>query len=206
MGEHFRLIGNKRNKKHKKSKQTRTINKKNLHFWAPENLHFIHQQPLHSEKVTVQCALGITRPWFFKRMGPDLLLIWLNSFVCMNVIETRTVTTKNPFTCLVPAGRYNCAHCKRINRFLDACFLDILSRVLAILLDLPVFPTIGVWFFSWGYLKSRVYLDKPQNFDELKTTIIEDITVSWIIQWINMQWIHMACRTGLCIEVINQLH
>lgn len=141
------------------------MNKKNLHFWAPENLHFIHQQPLHSEKVTVQCALGITRPWFFKMMGPDLLLIWLNSFVCMNVIETKTVTTNNSFTCLVPAGRCNCASLQTHQwEFLDACFLDILSRVLAILLDLPGFPTYRCVIFFMGISEEPCLFGQATKF------------------------------------------
>lgn len=72
--------------------------------------------------------------------------------------------------------------------FLDACFLDKLSRISAMSLGLPGFPTyLGVIFLR-GYLKSRVYLDEPRTFDELKTAIIKDITailaemLCWILK------------------------
>jgi hypothetical protein len=40
------------------------INKQNFRYWAEENLHLLHQSPLHSQ-VTVWCGLnsfGILRP------------------------------------------------------------------------------------------------------------------------------------------------
>lgn len=48
--------------------------------------------------------------------------------------------------------------------FLDPCFLERLSRVLVMFLDLAGPPTCN-----------QVYNYKPRNLDELKTAIIEQI-------------------------------
>ena len=45
------------------------VNKQNCRIWSDENPREIHQVPLHSEKVTVWCALwsgGIIGPYFFE--------------------------------------------------------------------------------------------------------------------------------------------
>jgi hypothetical protein len=34
------------------------VNKQNFRYWAEENLRQLHQQPLHSGKVTVRCAVA----------------------------------------------------------------------------------------------------------------------------------------------------
>lgn len=44
------------------------VNKQNCRYWAKENPRELHQKPLHSQKVTVWCALskvGIIGPYFF---------------------------------------------------------------------------------------------------------------------------------------------
>jgi len=45
------------------------VNKQNLRYWASENPLNIHKEPLHSERVTVWCAIGIfgiIGPYFFE--------------------------------------------------------------------------------------------------------------------------------------------
>ncbi|KAF2892650.1 hypothetical protein ILUMI_13524 [Ignelater luminosus] len=37
-----------------------TVNKQNFKYWAPENPRNDHEQPLHSDKVTLWCAIGTT--------------------------------------------------------------------------------------------------------------------------------------------------
>ena len=52
---HFRLSGD--------------VNKQNMRYWSPDNPRQLHQRPLHSQRVTVWCALsrvGIIGPWFFE--------------------------------------------------------------------------------------------------------------------------------------------
>ena len=45
------------------------VNKQNMRYWSRDNPRELHQRPLHSERVTVWCALsqvGIIGPWFFE--------------------------------------------------------------------------------------------------------------------------------------------
>ena len=45
------------------------VNKQNCRFWAKENPKELHQKPLHSEKVTVWCAMskfGVIGLYFFE--------------------------------------------------------------------------------------------------------------------------------------------
>ena len=49
-----------------------TINKHNLRYWAPEQPRLVHQRLLHSQRVTVWCAVGssgIIRPYFVEDSG-----------------------------------------------------------------------------------------------------------------------------------------
>jgi len=46
-----------------------TVNKQNCRYWSPDNPHNIHQRPLHSDPVTVRCAVtpfGVIGPHFFE--------------------------------------------------------------------------------------------------------------------------------------------
>ncbi|QQP55570.1 Transposable element Tc3 transposase [Caligus rogercresseyi] len=40
----------------------------------------------------------------------------------------------------------------------------------------PVHPTYPLVIFLWGYLKSRVYVNRPTNLADLKANIREEIT------------------------------
>ena len=45
------------------------VNKQNMRYWSPDNQRQLHHRPLHSQRVTVWCALsrvGIIGPWFFE--------------------------------------------------------------------------------------------------------------------------------------------
>ncbi|GBM32146.1 hypothetical protein AVEN_11929-1 [Araneus ventricosus] len=48
------------------------VNKQNFLYWAPNNPRKIHERPLHSERVTVWCAVadsGVIGPYFFEENG-----------------------------------------------------------------------------------------------------------------------------------------
>ena len=52
------------------------VNKQNCLYWSPDNPHNIHQQPLHSDRVTVWCAVapfGIIGTYFFEENGVTLI-------------------------------------------------------------------------------------------------------------------------------------
>jgi hypothetical protein len=48
------------------------VNSQNFRYWSPLNLQQLHEEPLHSPKITVWCAIGvmqITGPYFFEDNG-----------------------------------------------------------------------------------------------------------------------------------------
>ncbi|PNF23566.1 hypothetical protein B7P43_G05611 [Cryptotermes secundus] len=48
---------------------SRYVNKQNMHHWSGNNPREVHERPLHSDKVTVRCALlrvGVIAPYFFE--------------------------------------------------------------------------------------------------------------------------------------------
>jgi len=62
------------------------VNKQNMPYWSGANPREIHQRPLHSDRVTVWCAIsriGITVPYFFDE---DDHAVTVNSerYVAMN--------------------------------------------------------------------------------------------------------------------------
>lgn len=54
------------------------VNKQNCRFWCEENLQIIHEQPLHSPKLTVWCGFwfgGIIGPYFFRNEAGDTVTV-----------------------------------------------------------------------------------------------------------------------------------
>lgn len=48
------------------------VNKQNMRYWSGTNSRELHEQPLHTGRVTVGNALsriGIIGPWFFEETG-----------------------------------------------------------------------------------------------------------------------------------------
>ena len=62
------------------------VNRQNSRFWALENPHLIHENPLHSEKVTVWCAISaqhIIGPYFFDDENRDTVTVNGNRYRTM---------------------------------------------------------------------------------------------------------------------------
>ena len=54
------------------------VNKENYRFWSAENPHLLHQAPLHSERLTVWCAISshnIIGPYFFQNEEGDTVTV-----------------------------------------------------------------------------------------------------------------------------------
>jgi hypothetical protein len=159
------------------------VNRHNCRYWAAENPRQLHENPLHSPKVTVWCAVakfGVIGPYFFEenrvtvtvtseryiqmvnnlfipelqRRGIDRQLLWFQQ-------DGATAHTARPsMTVLRRLFPY-----RLISRFGDVPWP-------------PRSPDLSICdFFLWGYLKSRVYEVKPRTIEELKEAIRHEITV-----------------------------
>ena len=152
------------------------VNKQNFRIWAEENPLEIHEKPLHSEKVTVWCAMThnvIIGPYFFEgtvdgeayrhmilnfmipelnRQGKAIANMWFQQDGAPphTSLETRAVLRR------YFEGRL-------ISRFGDIHWP-------------PRSPDLTPPdFFLWGFLKSKVYQNSPQNLDQLKANITHEI-------------------------------
>jgi len=60
------------------------VNKQNFRYRSQANPRALHEKPLHSEKVTVWCAMsesGIIGPYFFFRMRLAMLLLLMRTAI-----------------------------------------------------------------------------------------------------------------------------
>lgn len=154
------------------------VNKQNCRFWATENPQNIHEDPLHSAKLTVWCAVSgrcIIGPYFFTNDEGDT--------VTVNGDRYREMIS----TFFIPELRRRRINLRRVWFQQDGATCHTANETLAILQH--AFPGHLIsrrgdvdWpprspdltppdFFLWGYLKSIVYKDNPHTLLELRDTI-----------------------------------
>lgn len=152
------------------------VNKQNCRIWSEENPREIYERPLHPTKVTVWCAFwvgGIIGPYFFQNEqgdavtvngeryrtmitdyfyrrldGMDIRNFWFqqDGATCHTARETITLLRERFHGCLISRG----GDVSWPPRSCDLTPLD---------------------FFLWGYLKARVYANKPRTPNDLKNNI-----------------------------------
>lgn len=143
-----------------------SVNKQNCRYWAPkgQNPRLKHQQPLHSPKVTVWCALsssGIIRPYFFENHRGQAITV--------NGVSYRRML--NDY--FLPSRREHPAYSSHTWFQQDGATPHTSRETMALLReffprklisrfgDIPWPPRspdlTPVDFFLWGYLKSKVY-------------------------------------------------
>ena len=62
------------------------VNKQNFHYWSQANPRALHEKPLHSQKVTVWCAMsasGTIGPYFFENEAGNAVTVNADCYVEM---------------------------------------------------------------------------------------------------------------------------
>lgn len=62
------------------------VNKQNCWFWASDNLHELHQRPLHNAKVTVYCTVsscGVIGPYFSEDKNGQTITVDAKRYTAM---------------------------------------------------------------------------------------------------------------------------
>lgn len=156
-----------------------SVNKQNMRYWADANPRGLHERPLHSPKVTVWCAIssvGIIGPWFFEENG---VTVTVNSARYVNMLQEFFFPRLNELdvgdTWFQQDGAT--AHTSRAS--MAVLREHFPQRLISIRGDLewPArSPDLSPCdFFLWGFLKSRVYVNRPRTLQDLKTNIQEEI-------------------------------
>ena len=182
---HFHLNGN--------------VNKQNMRFWGTANPRVVHQHQLHSLKCTVWCGVTSQRvigPYFFENE--------VGKAVTVNGDRYRTMI--HNFIRPVAANKWfqqdgATAHTARdtitlVNEIFDE---RIISRNSEFNWPARSPDLTAPDYFLWGYLKERVYVNKPQTIEQLKHNIeaeiraIEPETLRAVMQ-------NACLRAQLCID------
>ncbi|GFU76015.1 transposable element Tc3 transposase [Trichonephila clavipes] len=123
------------------------VNKQNCRIWSEANPQVYVETPLHPEKLTVWCALwagGIIGPYFFK--NDEGHNFQQDGATCHTARATIDLL-KDTF------GDRLISRFGPVNWPPRSCDLTPLD------------------YFLWGYIKSLVYVDKPQMLDHLEDNI-----------------------------------
>lgn len=168
------------------------VNKQNMRYWADTNPRALHQMPLHSPKVTVWCAIssaGIIGPWFFEENGNT---VTVNSDRYVNMLEQFLFPRLDE----LDLGDFwfqqdgATAHTSRAS--MAVLREHFPERLISIRGDLewPArSPDLSPCdFFLWGFLKSRVYVNRPNTLEDLRANIraeIANITAAMLVRVMN---------------------
>jgi hypothetical protein len=156
------------------------INKQNSRFWGTENPRLVLQKSLHPKRVTVWCAIwagGIIGPYFFEDARGNAITIngdryrkMLRVFLGpqLEALGLGNIWFQQDGATAHTAG----ATMKKLQ-------LMFPGRIMSKRGDMdwpPRSPDLTAPdFFLWGYLKGKVYANKPTTIEELKTNIRDEI-------------------------------
>lgn len=153
------------------------VNKQNFRYWSDTNPQELHERPLHSSKVTVWCGISkkcVIGPYFFEEGGrtvtvnQDRYLRMLDNFFIPELRRKRLVMRNVWF-------QQDGATAHTANAVMDYLRRKFRGRVISRNGDVawPArSPDLSVCdYFLWGYLKSKVYANKPRTLEDLKEAI-----------------------------------
>ncbi|GFT61924.1 transposable element Tc3 transposase [Trichonephila clavipes] len=152
------------------------VNKQNCRIWSEANPQVYVETPLHPEKLTVWCALwagGVIGPYFFKNdeghnvtANGDWYRAMITNFFIpeLNNHDVQELWfQQDGATC----------HSARVTiHLLKDTFGDrLISRFGPVNWPPRSCDLTPLDYFLWGYVKSLVYVDKPQTLDHMEDNI-----------------------------------
>lgn len=161
-----------------------SVNKQNCRYWSHkgQNPRLKHQQPLHSPKVTVWCALssrGIIGPYFFENRQGQAITVTGVSYRRMLNDYFLPILREHPAYSSQTWFQQDGAT-PHTARETMALLRDLFpNKLISRFADLPWPPRspdlTPMDFFLWGYLKSKVYETAPPTISALKENIVREV-------------------------------
>ncbi|GFW90928.1 transposable element Tc3 transposase [Trichonephila clavipes] len=151
------------------------VNKQNCRIWSEANPQAYVETPLHPENLTVWCALwagGIIGPYFKNDEGHN---VTVNGDRYRAMITNSFIPELNNRDVQELWFQQDGATCHTARATIDLLKDTLGDRLISHFG--PVNCPPRSWdltpldYFSWGYVKSMVYADKPQTLDPLEDNI-----------------------------------
>lgn len=151
------------------------VNKQNYRFWADNNPRQILQKPLHSQYVTVWCAVskfGIIGPYFFEELNRR---VTVTSHRYVNMLNEFLRPKLNEFQGHEIWFQQDGATAHTARIAMDVLREIFPGRLISRSGDIPWparSPDLAVCdFFQWGNLKHKFFSGRQQSIAELKDAI-----------------------------------
>ena len=151
------------------------VNKQNMRYWSETNPKELHERPLHSDRVTVWCAMsrvGIIGPYFFQENGRA---VTVNSGRYVTMIEEFFLPALEEMDLDNVWFQQDgaTAHTARVSmNVLRAAFPEWLISLRGNLNWPAHLPDLAPCdYFLWGYLRFLVYNDHPHTLEQLQNNI-----------------------------------
>jgi len=171
------------------------VNSQNSRVLASENSNVIHEEPLHSEKIVVW--YGMSRRRIFGPIFSDATTI--TTAPCTDIFSTFVNQLDDEE---LSTGYFQqdgaTSHTSHVSMAqIQSFFGDpVISKGLWPLRSPDLTPPD---YFLWGYLKGRVYRNKPRTTDALRANITEEIqAVKGDVLARTFQ--NMECRVQSCLD------
>jgi len=154
-----------------------SVNKQNFHYWSTINPRQVHEHPLHCDRVTVWIAVakfGVIGPYFFEENGRS---VTANSARYIVMIRNSLITELrrrrlNQFRIWFQQDGATAHTSRETMAELRRLFPGKLISHRGDVLRPPCSPDLSPCdFFLWGYLKEKVYVDKPRDIPQLQNAI-----------------------------------
>jgi hypothetical protein len=154
------------------------VNKQNCRFWGSENPRAIHQRQLHPIRCTVWCGItseNVIGPYFFENEDGSAVTVNGERYRFMIENFLRPALENRPGMWFQQDGAT--AHTARDTMaLLRQIFGErIISRNSEIFWPARSPDLTAPDYFLWGFLKERVYVNKPETILELKANIVAEI-------------------------------
>ncbi|GFY36301.1 transposable element Tc3 transposase [Trichonephila clavipes] len=152
------------------------VNKQNCRIWSEANPQVFVETPLHPEKLNVWCPLwagGIIGPYFFKNDEGHNVTVNGDRYRAM--ITNFFIPELNNHDVQELRFQQDGATCHTARATIDLLkdtFDDrLISRFGPVNWPPRSCDLTPLDYFQWGYVKSLVYVDKPQTLDHLEDNI-----------------------------------